>query len=88
MSQSDWIQKRNNSESIIWQNRQKDNITIEAHVLDDESVDEPIWYIYGALDGQGVPHSPSMVEKKKDAIRIIASLKKRYKSDGIQGFVR
>ncbi len=88
MSKSDWIQERNNSQSIVWRNRQNDNITIEAHVLDDDPDDKPMWYIYGAVSGHGVPNSPAMVEGKADAIRIIASLKKNYKEYGIKGFGR
>lgn len=88
MPKSDWIEEQNTSESIVWRNRQKNNITIEAYIFDDEPLDKPTWYVYGAVDRKGVPSSPAMVEGKADAIKIIASLKKSYKSNGTRGFGR
>lgn len=88
MSKSDWIKERDNTESIVWRNRQNSNITIEAHILDDDPESEPTWYVYGAVSGRGVPSSPAIVDRKADAIRIIASLKKNYKQYGISGLGR
>jgi hypothetical protein len=88
MSKSDWIKEHDSTRSIVWRNRKKNDVTIEAHILDDDPDSEPTWYAYGAVGGRGVPSSPAIVERKSDAIRIIASLKKSYKNNGISGFGR
>jgi hypothetical protein len=75
-----WKLIRNWKDSKIWESRKDPSLTLEMHQFDepeDENLDGK-WYVFPAKDGKGIPSSPEIVEKKSEAIREIARLKKEY----------
>jgi len=83
-----WKKYKDNSISIIWKSQENTHISIEANNLGYGSGDpeDAVWYVFGAVDGRGVSHTPEIVQGKRDAIRAIAKLKRKYDKSGVYGF--
>lgn len=89
MVKATWVKKYDSSSRIVWVTKEHPSVTIEAHDLEYQSrneEDKGQWYVYGAVNGKGVPSSPEMVWGKAQAIREISKLKEAYKKDGLGGF--
>lgn len=76
----DWERVKYTKTRIIWKNRKKKSVTIQAHY--DKRL--KVWLVFGALKGvEYLTENPAEVETKKEAISYIALFKKVYKRRGI-----
>jgi len=82
-----WTKEQDTFGEIVWRHKNKQNVTVEAHTTYNKDSDDYLtWYVYGAVGGTAVQSAPRTVKGKAGAIRIIASLKKTYEKNGIEGW--
>ena len=63
-----WKKEINNNNAIIWRNIINNSLTVEIHSLEDDKDFNANYYVFPAKDGRGIPNSPELFIRKKDAV--------------------